>query len=110
MNNILEYKDFKGSVEYSDEDDCLFGKILFIDDLILYEGNSLSELKKDFQDSVDEYIQDCKRLGKPLKKEFKGTFNIRITPELHEKIALIAQSKHKSINGIITEALERLRA
>lgn len=107
MKNILEYKEMKGSVEYSPEDDCLFGKILFIDDLILYEGQSLDELKKDFQSAVDDYLEDCKKTAKSIKKKFKGTFNIRISPELHEKVALTAQSKHKSINNVVIEALKK---
>ncbi len=109
MSNTLEYNGFYGSVEYSKEDDCLYGKILFIDDLILYEGNSLVELKKDFQDAVDEYIEDCKKEGKN-PKVFKGTFNVRIGSELHKKVALIAESNHKSINSIVIEALEKYTA
>lgn len=107
MKNILEYNGIQGSVEYSPEDDCLFGKVLLIDDLILYEGQSIDELKKDFRSAVDEYLEECKETAKPVKKEFKGTFNVRIPPKLHEKVTLTAQSKHKSINNIVTEALEK---
>ncbi|HSA05933.1 MAG TPA: type II toxin-antitoxin system HicB family antitoxin [Candidatus Gastranaerophilales bacterium] len=107
MKNILEYKNFCGSVEFSQEDNCLFGKILFVEDLILYEGKNVEELISNFQESVEEYIEDCKESGKEPFKKFKGTLNVRISPELHKKAALKAQSQRKSINSIIYEALEK---
>lgn len=107
MKNTLEYKGFQGSVEYSEEDNCLFGKILFTEDLVLYEGNSVDELRKNFQESVDEYIEDCKELGKDPFKKFKGTLNVRLSPELHKKAALKAESQRRSLNSIITEAIEK---
>ena len=39
--DYLEYKGYKGSVEYSKADNCLCGKVLGMSkDLILYEGNT----------------------------------------------------------------------
>jgi len=58
--DYLKYKGYKGSVEYSETDKCLFGKVLGLSDtLILYEGCTLAELKVDFEDSVDNYINSC---------------------------------------------------
>lgn len=64
MKNLMQYKCFNGSVEYSEEDKCLFGKIIGISDLISYEGQSLIDLEKDFHESVDDYIDLCTRIGK----------------------------------------------
>ena len=52
----IEYKGFKGSVEYSIEDSCYHGKILDIGDLCLYEGMNFFDLGEDFMKTVDEYI------------------------------------------------------
>lgn len=106
MTNTLEYKGLNGSVEYSKEDDCLFGKILLIDDLILYEGNSLAELKQDFEQAVDEYIEECEQEGK-TPRVYKGTFNVRIGGELHKKLALKAESENNSLNSAVIEAVEK---
>lgn len=59
MNNNLEYKGYLGSVEYSKEDDCLYGKVIGIKGLISYEGDSLTQLKEDFQNAVDDYLAMC---------------------------------------------------
>lgn len=56
MNNLIAYKGFKGSVEYSAEDDCLFGKIVGVNDLISYEAQDLPGIKKAFEEAVEEYI------------------------------------------------------
>ena len=62
MDN-LEYKGYKGSVEYSKEDNCLFGKVQGMSKaLILYEGQTLDELRKDFEDGIDSYIEGCKTI------------------------------------------------
>ena len=56
--DYLEYKGYKGSVEYSKEDNCLFGKVQGLSkDLIAYEGQTLDELRKDFEDGVDSYLE-----------------------------------------------------
>ncbi|MCD8238699.1 MAG: toxin-antitoxin system HicB family antitoxin [Clostridiales bacterium] len=60
MNNLLSYKNYYGTVEYSAADDCLFGKVTGVKSLISYEGSSLNELKSDFENAVDEYLEDCK--------------------------------------------------
>ena len=56
MSNQLKYKGFEGTVEYSEEDDCLFGRILGIDGLAMYFGNSFESLKKDFYEAVDFHL------------------------------------------------------
>lgn len=62
--NMLTHKGYCGSVEYSKEDDCLFGRVMFIRSLLTYEGQTLAELKADFEGVVDEYLADCKADGR----------------------------------------------
>lgn len=64
--SILRYRDFKGSIEYSPEEDnpVLFGRILGITDLVSYEGFSIEELQKGFREAVEDYIETCNQLGK----------------------------------------------
>lgn len=59
--NNMKYKDYLGSVEYSAN--CLYGKVIGINDLVSYEGNSVEELNNAFKNVVDEYIEFCKEQG-----------------------------------------------
>ena len=105
--DYLEYKGYKGSVEYSKADNCLFGKVLGMSkDLILYEGNTIDELKADFEAGIDNYIAGCVADGIEPRKPYSGTLNIRISPEIHSKIAMLAQEAVTTINGYIKQALE----
>jgi|SRR5574344_569355 predicted HicB family RNase H-like nuclease len=106
--DYIEYKGYKGSVEYSKADNCLCGKVLGMSkDLIAYEGNTINELLQDFRDGVDSYISGCKADGIEPKRPYSGSLNIRITPEMHSKIASIAKDEGITINAYIRHALER---
>lgn len=108
MSNLLSYKNYNGTVEYSKEDDCLFGKVVGIKSLLSYEGNSIQELEQDFKNVIDEYIKDCEERGIQPEQPYKGTFNIRISPELHRSIAVYAIEHGKSLNAAVEEAIEKV--
>ena len=94
----MTYNGYHGSVEYSPEDDCLHGRLLNINDIITYEGNSLSEIKTAFRDSVDDYLVFCAETGKSPDKPYSGKMMFRVAPEVHAKAALAAQLKGVSLN------------
>ncbi|MBQ9436189.1 MAG: type II toxin-antitoxin system HicB family antitoxin [Bacteroidales bacterium] len=103
----LKYKGFIGSIEAELKDNTLYGKVLGMDKgtLITYEGNTLAELRADFEAAIDDYIAYCKEENLPLHKSYSGTFNIRISPELHAKAAMSAQSSGMSLNAYIQKVL-----
>ena len=94
----MTYNGYHGSVEYSPEDDCLHGRLLNINDIITYEGNSLSEIKTAFRDSVDDYLVFCAETGKSPDKPYSGKMMFRVATEVHAKAALAAQLKGVSLN------------
>jgi predicted HicB family RNase H-like nuclease len=101
----LEYKGYTGSIEYSKEDDLLYGKVLGIIGLISYEGKTGKELEGDFNASIDAYLADCKSEGITPEKPFKGSFNVRISTELHQKAALLAMEEKMSLNNFVAESI-----
>ncbi len=105
MKNIMIYKDFIGSINYSTEDRILFGKIEFINDSITFEGSSVEELEGAFHEAVDDYIELCSLNGKETEKPFKGTFNVRIEPELHKIAAKEALFEGISLNQFVEDAI-----
>ena len=108
MSNWSSYKNYNGTVEYSKEDDCLFGKVVGVRSLLSYEGESIKELKADFQRVIDEYLADCGERNVEPEQPYKGTFNIRISPELHRNIALYAMEHGKSLNAAVEEAIGKM--
>lgn len=104
--NILEYKEFIGSVNYTDEDECFYGRIEGISDLVTFEGASVKELKKSFKAAVEDYIELCKQLNKEPYKSVKGSFNIRLEPKLHYSAIYTALKKGISLNQFVTEAIK----
>ena len=83
MSDLLSYKNYNGTVEFSKEDNCLFGKVIGIKSLISYEGASVKELEQDFHNAVDEYLEDCKERNIEPEQPYKGTFNVRILSLIH---------------------------
>jgi predicted HicB family RNase H-like nuclease len=105
MNEVLKYKGYHGSTEYSLEDDCLHGRLLGINDIITYEGNSVKEIKIAFKDSVDNYLALCKQTGKEPNKPYSGKMMFRVDPQVHAKAAMAAQLKGISLNQWAEEVL-----
>ena len=102
----LTHKGFTGSGEMSLEDKCLIGRIQFIDDIISYEGATVAELVENFRTVVDQYLDYCKRTGKPANKPYSGTFNVRIGPKLHREAVIAANSAGINLNEFVTTAIE----
>lgn len=108
MKNYLEYKDYIGTVNYANEDSIFYGKIEGINDLVLFEGASVNELKKGFEDAVTDYLETCKELGKEPNKAYKGVFNVRTSKNVHKKISEIALKNNLKMNDLINKALNYL--
>jgi len=106
MNKILDHLTYKGSVDFDIDSEVLHGKVLFIKDLITYEGTTLAELKAAFIEGVDDYLSDCKEDGVEPCKTFSGTLQIRIPPSMHQDVALEAHKENISSNAWINEAIK----
>lgn len=105
MNNTMTYKNYIGSVEFSEEDGLLYGKVLGIRSLISYEGTTATELVKDFHDAVDEYLKTCSDEGISPEVAYKGSFNVRTTPDIHRRAVIYALNHNESLNSFVTEAM-----
>ena len=105
MNNILEYKGYCGTVEFSSNDNVLFGKVLGINGLLSYEGDSVQALKEDFESAVDDYLESCKEKGIEPEKAYRGKFNVRVSPEVHKNLVVYSASRGKTLNSTVEEAI-----
>jgi predicted HicB family RNase H-like nuclease len=101
----LNYKGYTGSIEYSKEDEVLFGKVKGIQALISYEGKTGRELEKDFKEAIEDYLSTCRENGMIPGKPYKGNFNVRISSELHRKASLLAIKDKMSLNSFVAESI-----
>ena len=107
MKNLIEYKGYIGSIEFSQEDELFYGKVQGIRTLISYEGTNAQELIEDFHEAVDAYLELCQENGKTPEKAYKGSFNIRVSPELHKKIAIYAMEHDITLNNFVEQSIEK---
>ena len=72
-----------------------------------FESKNADEIEKEFRDAVDDYLDFCHQVGKEPEKTYKGTFNVRIDPELHKAIAIEAMKKGISLNQAVEKAIDQ---
>lgn len=106
MGNIMKYKGYWAEIKYSDEDECFCGVVEGLKNTsISFEGETVKELKKDFKEAIDYYLEYCKEENKEPEKQCKGSLNVRLGTELHNKAKMKSIEKHISINELIKEAV-----
>jgi predicted HicB family RNase H-like nuclease len=106
MNDLMQYKDYFATIHYSAEDEIFYGKLIGINDVVNFEGSSVRELKKAFREAVDDYLETCRQVGKQPEKIYKGSFNVRISSDLHRKAALASSIKNISLNDFVRYAID----
>ena len=107
MSKMMAYKGYHAQIEYDSDDEIFVGKVYGIVDSLNFNGTSVAELEAMFHQSIDNYLQMCAETGKMPDKEFKGSFNFRISQELHRGISLQAAEEGISLNQHVLKALER---
>lgn len=105
--SIMKYKDFIGEFEYDAPARVFYGRVVNIRDTVTFEGTSVAELEQALADSVEDYLEFCREIGKEPDKPFSGKFNIRLSPQAHRLLATAAKASGKSLNAFAAEALER---
>ena len=110
MSQTMQYKGYDGSALYSSEDRILHGKILGIRDMVVYDGEDIPTLERNFAGAVDEYLEFCKAEGRTPNKPFKGSFNVRISQDLHLRATRFAEEHDLKLNTVINEALQEYLA
>lgn len=107
MNSMLEYKGYHASIEYDAEDNIFVGEVFGIADSLNFHGTSIDELHEMFEQSVENYLELCNKIGKNPDKEFKGSFNVRIPSEMHKKAALAAAKQKITLNQYVVNAISQ---
>ena len=105
-NNVMRYKGYWAEIKYSDEDECFWGEVEGLKNVsISFEGTTVKELKKDFKCAIDDYISSCKAYNEEPEKQCKGSLNVRLGVELHNKAKIRSIQENISINELIKKAV-----
>ncbi|MGI9036903.1 MAG: type II toxin-antitoxin system HicB family antitoxin [Pyrinomonadaceae bacterium] len=107
MNNILTYKGFTAKIGFSSDDNVFFGRVLGIPEIVSFHATNVSDLKKEMAGMIDFYLESCEKKGKKPKKSYSGKMMLRLSNELHARIAEAAAQRGISINEFGKEVLEK---
>lgn len=105
--SVMTVDGYSAKIEYDPDTDLFRGDILGLTGGADFYGKNPRELRSEFRKSLEVFLQVCKEQGIEPRRSFSGKFNLRIPPELHERLAITAQAEGKSINALAQEALLR---
>lgn len=106
MTKFLEYKGYFGSVEVDVDEGFVYGRLMFIKDVVSYRADEVFGLKPAFEGAVDDYLTMCAELGDAPDVPCKGTFNVRLGPTLHQRVAIAATKAEVSLNEWVKQACD----
>jgi len=101
----MKYKNYEAAVDFDEEIEMFHGSVINTRDVITFYGKSVAELKREFKNSVDDYLKFCKSRNEEPDRPFSGNFVLRISPSLHQKLYTKAKHSGKSLNSLIEEKL-----
>jgi predicted HicB family RNase H-like nuclease len=103
---MMEYKGYMAEVTFDDEAQVLHGEVVNTRDVITFQAETVADLKREFEKSVDVYLRFCKEIGQEPEKPFSGKFVVRLSPDAHRKAYLAAKRAGKSLNTWVSEVLD----
>jgi predicted HicB family RNase H-like nuclease len=102
---MMKYKGYFGEITYDDEAKIFHGEVIGLKDIITFQGKSVNELKKAFQDSINDYLEWCEERGEQPEKTYSGKLHIRMNPDLHAHLAMEAAKQGLSLNDLVNRKL-----
>jgi predicted HicB family RNase H-like nuclease len=102
---MMQYRDYLARVEYDDESNIFHGEVINTRDVITFQRKSVEELKKAFEDSVEDYFAFCKERGEEPDKPFAGRLTVRLTPDQHKRVIIAAEKTGKNVDSWVADAL-----
>jgi predicted HicB family RNase H-like nuclease len=102
---MLTYKGYSAMLEVDLDAGELFGRTVGLRDVITFQGRTVEDARRSFEESIDFYLACCRDEKKPPDRPYSGRFNVRIAPDVHRRLAILAESRGQSLNELISGAL-----
>lgn len=96
--NTMTYKGYTARIEFDDRNELFVGHLLGIRDVVGFHADNVPELRSAFEESVDDYLETCAKIGKSPEKPASGKLMLRIPPEVHGAALVAAQAAGTSLN------------
>ena len=104
--NTMTHKGYTARIEFDERDGIFTGRILGVRAIISFHGETVAELRANFEAAVDDYLDDCAAQGVAPEKPVSGNIMLRVPPEVHGAALVAAQAAGKSLNQWATEVLK----
>jgi predicted HicB family RNase H-like nuclease len=105
MINSMDYKGYTASMVFDTEDKIIVGRVLDIDDIISFHGESVAEFEFNFHAAIEDYLAASQELGSAPEKPASGKLMLRISPEIHAAALKAAARSGTSLNKWAKQAL-----
>ena len=105
---LKPYKGYHAVVHKIDlEENLIAGRVAGLTrDMVTFYASTPAELQREFEASLDAYLESCAEDGVSPEKPASGVFQVRVSPDTHRKLITKAQLRHESLNAVVAEALE----
>ncbi|SFL53955.1 Predicted nuclease of the RNAse H fold, HicB family [Desulfomicrobium norvegicum] len=105
--NTMKYKGYTARIDFDVEDKILVGKVLDIEDTIVFHAESVHEFETAFHTSIDDYIAACEKLGQKSEKPASGRLMLRVNPRIHAAALRKAAHEGQSLNKWAERVIEQ---
>ena len=104
--NTMNYKSYTARVDFDERDSIFVGRVLGVRTVISFHGETVAELRSEFETAINDYLADCVELSVTPEKPASGNIMLRVPPEVHGAALVAAQAAGKSLNQWAVEALK----
>ena len=104
--NIMRYNGYTAVISYDPDDRIFVGEVIGTSDSLSFHGSTPDELEESFKNCIKNYLDFCAQIGKKPQKSYTGSFNVRVTPELHAEASEYAARNNISLNQVVLQALQ----
>ena len=108
--NSMKYRGYIARIEFDDRDDIFIGRVIGARDAICFHADNVADLKREFQVSIDDYLNYCAEKGTTPDKPASGKLMLRISPEVHAASLVAAQAAGESLNQWAARVLSKASA
>lgn len=103
--NTMTYKGYTARIEFDERDAIMVGRVLGVKAIIGFHGETVAELRADFEAAINFMLEDYKARGETPEKPASGKLMLRVPPEVHAAALVAAQAAGKSLNQWATDVL-----